>query len=180
MAAPRSRVDDGATDTTREGDTMTRSILCGVDGSTDSRLALRTAVRLADELDAGLVVAHVVQTAIGTSPRLGIVAGATMVSPLDELESGRKLLDAVLEQEELADADRRVVYGFPADRLADLADEVEAELIVVGSRGRGAFKAAFLGSVSSELIGVARCPVLVVPPGAALGGAGRNDHIGAR
>ena len=41
-------------------------------------------------------------------------------------------------------------------------------MIVVGSRGRGAFKAAFLGSVSGELIGVARCPVLVVPPGAAL------------
>ena len=41
----------------------------------------------------------------------------------------------------------------------------DAEMIVVGSRGRGAFKAAFLGSVSTSLIGVARCPVLVVPPG---------------
>jgi nucleotide-binding universal stress UspA family protein len=40
-------------------------------------------------------------------------------------------------------------------------------MIVVGSRGRGAFKAAFLGSVSTSLIGIARCPVLVVPPGAA-------------
>jgi nucleotide-binding universal stress UspA family protein len=40
-------------------------------------------------------------------------------------------------------------------------------MIVVGSRGRGAFKAAFLGSVSTSLIGVARCPILVVPPGAA-------------
>jgi nucleotide-binding universal stress UspA family protein len=59
------------------------------------------------------------------------------------------------------------VNGYPAERLADLADEEGAELIVVGSRGRGAFKAAFLGSVSTSLIGVARCPVLVVPPGAA-------------
>jgi nucleotide-binding universal stress UspA family protein len=40
-------------------------------------------------------------------------------------------------------------------------------LIVVGSRGRGRFKAAFLGSVSNSLVGVARCPVLIVPPGAA-------------
>jgi nucleotide-binding universal stress UspA family protein len=39
-------------------------------------------------------------------------------------------------------------------------------LIVVGSRGRGAFRSAFLGSVSSGLVGVARCPVLVVPAGA--------------
>jgi nucleotide-binding universal stress UspA family protein len=70
------------------------------------------------------------------------------------------------EQARLEQAERRVVSGFPAERLADLADEENAELIVVGSRGRGAFKAAFLGSVSTSLIGVARCPVLVVPPGA--------------
>jgi nucleotide-binding universal stress UspA family protein len=39
-------------------------------------------------------------------------------------------------------------------------------LIVVGSRGRGAFKAAYLGSVSTSLVSIAR-PVLIVPPGAA-------------
>jgi nucleotide-binding universal stress UspA family protein len=61
----------------------------------------------------------------------------------------------------------RVAIGFPAEQLAELADEVDAELIVVGSRGRGAFKAALLGSVSTSLIGVARCPVLVVPRGTA-------------
>jgi hypothetical protein len=38
-------------------------------------------------------------------------------------------------------------------------------LIIVGSRGRGALQAAFLGI--SKLIGFARCPVLVVPPAAA-------------
>jgi nucleotide-binding universal stress UspA family protein len=53
--------------------------------------------------------------------------------------------------------------GFPGDRLADLADEEAAELIIVGSRGRGAVKAAILGSVSTDVIGVARRPVLVVP-----------------
>jgi nucleotide-binding universal stress UspA family protein len=67
----------------------------------------------------------------------------------------------------LEEADRRVIVGHAAEGLADLADEEGAEMIVVGSRGRGAFKAAFLGSVSTNLIGVARCPVLVVPPGAA-------------
>jgi nucleotide-binding universal stress UspA family protein len=64
-------------------------------------------------------------------------------------------------------AECRVAVGFAADRLADLAEEEQAELLVVGSRGRGGLKAAFLGSVSSSLIGVARCPVLVVPSGVA-------------
>ena len=64
-----------------------------------------------------------------------------------------------------------MLHGLPAERLADLADEEGAYLIVVGSRGGGAFKRAFLGSVSSDVIGLARRPVLVVPPGACPGGA---------
>ena len=82
-------------------------------------------------------------------------------------EAGNGLLVELSATMGLDEADRRVVVGYAAERLADLADEEGAELIVVGSRGRGAFKAAFLGSVSTSLIGVARCPVLVVPPGAA-------------
>ncbi|HEX7082792.1 MAG TPA: universal stress protein [Gaiellaceae bacterium] len=148
---------------------MSRSILCGVDGSEDARLALRAAAQLSAQLDARLVVAHVVQTAI-VGPR--IAPGAVTLPLGGEREAGELLLDGVLEAEGLEDVERRVVFGFPAERLADLADEEDAELIVVGSRGRGAFRAAFLGSVSTDLIGVARCPVLVVPPGAASGRAG--------
>ena len=161
---------------------MTRSILCGVDGSTDARLALRAAAQLSAQLDVRLVVAHVVQMLV-QSPRLG---PATIVPPIGaELDAGKNLLEHVLEEEGLADVEHTVVWGFPADRLADLADEEEAELIVVGSRGRGAFKSAILGSVSTDLIGVARCPVLVIPPGAAPGPGSRergdrrrlrNDH----
>lgn len=137
------------------------SILCGVDGSDDARVALRSAARLSARLGVRLVVAYVVSVA-GTGSELGPVLALPAAA---ELESGRALLDRVLEEEGLPDAERRVVHGFPADCLADLADDEESELIVVGSRGRGAFKAAFLGSVSTDLIGVARRPVLVVPRG---------------
>jgi nucleotide-binding universal stress UspA family protein len=148
---------------------VTRTILCGIDGSFDARLALRAAAQLSAQLDARLVVAHVVQASPATT-RIGPMGGTAVLGPPlgTELEAGRRVLDHLVREEGLADVERRVVYGFPADTLADLADEEDAELIVVGSRGRGAFKAAFLGSVSGELIGVARCPVLVVPPGAAL------------
>jgi nucleotide-binding universal stress UspA family protein len=152
---------------------MTSSILCGVDGSTDARLALRTAARLAGQLDARLVVAHVVQVPVQSS-RLG---PGLMVPIGDELAAGRRLVEDIVEAEGLSGAERRVEYGFPGDRLADLADEEGAALIVVGSRGRGAFKAALLGSVSMDLIGVARRPVLVVPPGAApRSAAARTDE----
>jgi nucleotide-binding universal stress UspA family protein len=80
-------------------------------------------------------------------------------------EAGARLLQRVASNAGLVDAERRVAIGHPAERLADLADEEDADLLVVGSRGRGALKAAFLGSVSYNLVGVARCPVLIVPPG---------------
>lgn len=148
---------------------MTGSILCGIDGSGDARVALRVAAQLSDELGKRLVVAHIVQAAIRSSPEFPMASRLPLMTAAVEMEmeAGERLLDQVVHEERVTDAERRVVYGFPADGLADLADEEDAELIVVGSRGRGAFKAAFLGSVSTDLIGVARVPVLVVPPGAA-------------
>lgn len=56
--------------------------------------------------------------------------------------------------------------GDAAARLADTARECGARLLVVASRGRGALRAAVLGSVSRELVACAPCPVVVVPPGA--------------
>jgi nucleotide-binding universal stress UspA family protein len=159
---------------------LQRSIVCGVDGSDGARVALRVAVRLARELDARVVIAHVVQpqpAARGLGPTAGHLAGL----PLDALQAGGEaIVDRIIEEEELGTVERRVVVGFTADRLADIADEEGAELIVVGSRGRSGFTAAWLGSVSTSLIGVARCPVLVVPPGAAPAGAEGRTSAAAR
>jgi len=143
---------------------MEGSIICGVDGSNESRAALRVAAQLSGQLGLPLVVAHVAQAAVfapayGSTPILEQPAGA-------ELRASEQLLEQLAVDEGLADATMRPLYGLPAERLADLGDEEGAEFIVVGSRGRGAFKTAFLGSVSRDLIGVARCPVLVVPAGA--------------
>jgi nucleotide-binding universal stress UspA family protein len=153
---------------------MGGSIVCGVDGSADSQAALGVAARLAERLEARLVLAHVAEAVVVPYAAVGGmgVGGSrpqpmTLVSRDDEEEAGARLLEQIAAEHNLGDAERRVVVGFPAERLADLADEVDAELIVVGSRGRGRFKAAFLGSVSNSVVGVARCPVLIVPTGAA-------------
>jgi nucleotide-binding universal stress UspA family protein len=140
------------------------SIVCGVDDSREARVALRIAAGLAVLFDVRLVAAHVVRPP-APAPGIGLTARELMDVPAGALlASGDALLERILEEEQLPDAERRVVLGLPADRLADVADEEAAELIVVGSRGRGAFKAAFLGSLSTSLLAVARCPVLVVPP----------------
>ena len=151
---------------------MNGAIVCGVDGSGDSHAALGVAAGLAKRLGARLVLAHVAELEhipyAAVAPFGGMAGSMALMEESDsEEEAGKRLLEQVAVDAGLTDAERRVVVGFPAERLADLADEEDAELIVVGSRGRGAFKAAFLGSVSSSLVGIARCPVLIVPLGAA-------------
>jgi nucleotide-binding universal stress UspA family protein len=62
--------------------------------------------------------------------------------------------------------------GSPPAALLALARDVDAALIVVGSRGLGAVRAALLGSFSTGVLADAPCPVVVVPPavpGSALG-----------
>jgi nucleotide-binding universal stress UspA family protein len=161
----------------KKGDNMDRAIICGVDGSPDSRLALGVAASLARRLAARLIVVNVV--AALRDPVVPTLAYAPMARPVGsmppmtarrtdvDVEAAEAMLERILNEERLPDAEPQTVVGDPAERLADLADDEGAELIVVGSRGRGAFKAAFLGSVSNSLVGVARCPVLVVPRGAA-------------
>jgi nucleotide-binding universal stress UspA family protein len=149
---------------------MNRAIVCGFDGSPDSRAALEVAAGLSKRLGSRLVLAHVAEVAYvpyaAAYPLGGTAGPMTVAKEIDaEEDAGDRLLEQAAVAAGLVDAERRVEMGVPAERLADVADEEDAELIVVGSRGRGAFKAAFLGSVSNSLVGVARCPVLIVPPG---------------
>lgn len=149
-------------------DKVQDSIICGVDGSPESLHALRTAANLARRLDARLVAAHVADP-IGATfayDGVGSAAGLGRTPVLVEREAAGAILARSLVDADADIAEQRVLSGNPAESLADIADEEAAMLIVVGSRGRGAFKTAFLGSVSNSLIGIARCPVLVVPQGA--------------
>lgn len=60
------------------------------------------------------------------------------------------------------DVSRRIVRDRPAAALVD--ESGRAQLVVVGSRGRGGFRGLLLGSVSQALLHHARCPVAVVRP----------------
>lgn len=149
---------------------MSASIVCGVDGSAYSQAALRVAGRLSERLGLKLVVAHVAEPAYipyaASVPFGGMAGGYALTEEVESREEAAERLVGQIVVDSGLDVERRALVGVPADRLAALAEDEDAELIVVGSRGRGAFKSAFLGSVSNSLVDVARCPVLIVPPGA--------------
>jgi nucleotide-binding universal stress UspA family protein len=58
----------------------------------------------------------------------------------------------------------RIAERYRADQIVQVAEEVGAGLIVMGSRGRGGVRRALLGSVSDSVVRHAHCPVLVVRP----------------
>ena len=58
--------------------------------------------------------------------------------------------------------DRKLVEGASGQMIIHVADEVGAEVIVVGSHGRGWFKRVVIGSISEYVVHHSNCPVLVV------------------
>ena len=57
---------------------------------------------------------------------------------------------------------REVVDIDPAERIAEQADHLGVDMVIMGNRGLGTFASLLIGGVSSKLLGLANCPVLVV------------------
>lgn len=140
-----------------ERPSMSGRVVVGSDGSESSRQAIRWA---ADEARARGAVLEVVHA----WTLLGQPDAGTFDPHYGETEA-RQLLDAELDG--LGDAldglevERTVVCDLGAPALLDAAER--ADLIVVGSRGLGGFRGLLLGSVSSQVVQHATCPVAVIP-----------------
>ena len=147
---------------------MTTSVVCGVDNSIGSRVALRFARRLAERLDLGLVLLHVSDARPARDDPLGAYAPLPASSEESRrlVEDGHALAAQLAADEGLERPSIRSVVGDPAEQIVAVAGEEEAELVVVGSRGRGPLVAGLLGSVSSWVASNAASPVVVVPPDA--------------
>jgi nucleotide-binding universal stress UspA family protein len=159
MATSHGRAETGGRKSRgKEPDMFTR-IIWATDGSESAERALPTALELAAETNAKLVVVHADEHIGGRAGNVPAIA--------DEDDLQTKLAVQVKELVDSGvDATLHVISGInkdPADLIANIARELEADLIVVGTRGHGRIAGMLLGSVTQRLLHVAPCPVLAVP-----------------
>jgi len=138
-----------------------KRILIATDGSAAANQAVEIGVDLARDEAAKAIFVYVVPTAdMVTMNGFGLV-GYVPDAPTAQDE---RILDdslAVAETEGVP-AGAALLRGDPVTEIIRHAEAVDADLIVVGSRGHGAFASALLGSVSRGVLRLARRPVLVV------------------
>jgi nucleotide-binding universal stress UspA family protein len=139
-------------------------IVVGIDGSPNSERALDWAMKEAAALHAPLTVIAVHE--VPKSYWGGIpVVGPGDAPVVDQLRQSAETMtheaESRLGDARPASVEVRAISGFPVKELVDASEN--ADLIVVGSRGGGGFARLLLGSVSSQVIQHAACPVVTVP-----------------
>jgi len=123
--------------------------LLALDGSPSSRAASGFAASLAWPSGSVIDVVGVVSTATEDGPQRQQLERA-----LDEAAAALQAESRVVR--------RTTLIGRPASLVVELAGELRADLVIVGSRGHGPLRSMLLGSVSAEVVDHAPCPVLVV------------------
>jgi nucleotide-binding universal stress UspA family protein len=140
---------------------MYKKMVLAVDGSEVSKNAAKHAVALAKSTGGELLAIHVIPpfdvTEIESFKPDTIMKGLR--------EEGEKILSEVkaLASKEGVKVETRVEDGIPYDRICEVAEESDADLIIMGSHGRTGIGKVFIGSVAERVIGKSQSrPVLIV------------------
>jgi nucleotide-binding universal stress UspA family protein len=149
--------------------TKIETVLLTTDLSETSVLAFRPAKMLADRFGADIVVVYVVEDQL---PAYMDEFTAVPVDTILEAQTrrARKDLDTFLDRElpDIPAGDRVVAHGVAHIEILRVAEERDADLIVIATHGRGFVAHALFGSTTERVLRKAPCPVLTVrDPGAA-------------
>ncbi|HEY9906333.1 MAG TPA: universal stress protein [Thermosynechococcaceae cyanobacterium] len=131
---------------------MFETVLFPVDQSRETRQAIETVVKLVKFHNSRLVLLSVVESEVAEGVMSSPEAIAELLTTVKSLFTQQGLETEAIERE-----------GKPAFTICDVADEIEADVIVMGCRGMGLTEEGAAESVTNRVINLSPCPVLVVP-----------------
>ena len=138
-------------------------IVVGVDGSSSSNVAVCWAARDAAMRNIPLTLVHMLKTFVPTFPQIPMPSGVAVWQEDDgrrALEEAVKIAEDAIPRRGKIKISSEVKCSPPVATLVEMSDA--AEMLVVGSSGRGLAGRLFLGSVSSGVVRSATCPVAVI------------------
>jgi nucleotide-binding universal stress UspA family protein len=151
-----------------ERDYLPGRILLALDGSREADVAARAAVEISNVTGSDLHVVYVLRTD-PPMPYPNPVMGESWEANFERVRrETREFIDERarrIEAEGGEVRDTHLVFGRPDEEIVKLSEELDAGLVVTGSRGLGGIKRALMGSVSDSVVRHAHCPVLVMREG---------------
>lgn len=136
---------------------MFKTVLFPIDMSPEAQQAASVAINMVKTFESRLILLSVIETdaaeSVASHPgQTSPDVVASLLTKAQALFSEQGVKSEVLERE-----------GRPAFVICDVADEIGADLIVMGCRGLGLIEDSRADSVSNRVINLAPCPVLIVP-----------------
>jgi nucleotide-binding universal stress UspA family protein len=137
-------------------------LLCPVDFCESSLAALRTAFSLAEEADARLTILHVFDWPADDELLIEQFDAPEFRQKVEE--TARRRLEALVTEEERTwcTPATKVAYGKAHSQILEVASQEQADLIVMGVRGRNALDLTLFGSTTNQVVRRAACPVLTM------------------
>jgi nucleotide-binding universal stress UspA family protein len=132
-------------------------VVVPTDFSEESLQAVDTALGIVAS-PSGIHVIHVLPELVVLEPSVAW----TLIDDADRLRATENRLRAAFESERYQGVEFKVLIGDPGHLIADYAQDVKADLIVLPSHGRTGLKRMLIGSVAERVVRLAHCPVLVI------------------
>ena len=141
-----------------------RRVLFASDFSKASRKAFTEAVKTAKRTHAVLFIVHVLTPFVPFGPDQYVGPETWEEVDTQARKWAKRHLEALVEKARIAGVRARtlLIDGTPAREIPRVARRTHADLLVIGTHGRTGFAKLFLGSVASQVVATATCPVMTV------------------
>ncbi|MFE1746683.1 universal stress protein [Coleofasciculus sp. H7-2] len=140
---------------------MFKTVLFPVDQSREAREAADVVVNIVQKYASKLILLSVVEEPSQEPEASPLISDAAMTSPEAVAELLKTAQNLFADQGIQSQTIER--QGKPAFTICDVADEIDADLIVMGCRGLGLTEEGMTDSVTNRVINLSPCPVLIVP-----------------